>query len=100
MQLTFSSLSKKKCEHVSPETQASEALSLVVSSPALLLNHVAERYSSTSRILMEFVDNSLDDAEALFDAAENAYRRPPAAGSAAASAAFVWLKGYGYTKSN
>ena len=28
---------------------------------------MAERYLSTSRILMEFVDNSLDDAEAWFD---------------------------------
>ena len=44
-----------------------QELSLTVSSPALLLNHMAERYSSTSRILMEFVDNSLDDAEAWFD---------------------------------
>merc|ERR1719506_3594827 len=36
---------------------------------------MAERYSSTSRILMEFIDNSLDDAEALYDAAAAAYRR-------------------------
>ena len=36
-------------------------------SPALLLNHMAERYPSTSRILMEFVDNAFDDAEALFE---------------------------------
>ena len=42
-------------------------LSLTVSSPALLLNHMAERYASTSRILMEFVDNALDDAEGWFD---------------------------------
>ena len=51
-------------------------LTLQVSSPALLLNHMAERYSSTSRILMEFVDNSFDDAEALFDAGAQAYIRP------------------------
>ena len=38
-------------------------LSLTVSSPALLLNHMAERYSSTPRVLMEFVDNALDDAD-------------------------------------
>lgn len=50
-------------------------LSLQVSSPALLLNHMAERYSSTSRILMEFVDNSLDDAEALYDAKTSTYQR-------------------------
>ena len=52
-----------------------EKLSLQVSSPALLLNHMAERYISTSRILMEFVDNSLDDAEALFDHDTGAYSR-------------------------
>ena len=36
---------------------------------------MAERYISTSRILMEFVDNSLDDAEALFDHDTGAYSR-------------------------
>ena len=41
-------------------------LELQVTSPALLLNHMAERYTSTSRILMEFVDNAFDDAEALY----------------------------------
>ena len=51
---------------------AGELLSLQVSSPALLLNHMAERYTSTSRILMEFVDNSLDDAESLYDSAAGA----------------------------
>ena len=50
-------------------------LSLNVSSPALLLNHMAERYVSTSRILMEFVDNSLDDAENFFDHETGAYGR-------------------------
>ena len=55
-----------------------QELSLTVSSPALLLNHMAERYSSTSRILMEFVDNALDDAEALYDGEADAYRRPVA----------------------
>ena len=50
-------------------------LSLNVSSPALLLNHMAERYVSTSRILMEFVDNSLDDAENFFDHETGAYMR-------------------------
>lgn len=53
----------------------SQSLSLQVSNPALLLNHMAERYSSTSRILMEFVDNGLDDAESLFDAESGAYSR-------------------------
>ena len=44
-------------------SSSSAALSLQVSSPALLLNAMAERYTSTSRILMEFIDNSFDDCE-------------------------------------
>lgn len=44
--------------------------------PDLLLNHMAERYTSTRRILMEFVDNSFDDAEAFFDEATDSYTRP------------------------
>ena len=56
--------------------QQGTQLSLQVSSPALLLNHMAERYSSTSRILMEFVDNCLDDAESLYDAEAGGYVRP------------------------
>ena len=55
--------------------QGAQSLSLQVSNPALLLNHMAERYSSTSRILMEFVDNGLDDAEALFDSETGSYQR-------------------------
>jgi len=53
-----------------------EELNLRVSSPAILLNHIAERYPSTSRILMEFVDNAFDSAEALFDRKSNSYTRP------------------------
>lgn len=49
---------------------------LTVSSPCLLLNHIAQRYTRTSRIIMEYVDNSLDDCEALFDEETNAYSRP------------------------
>jgi hypothetical protein len=41
-------------------------IKLNVSSPAVLLNHVAQRYSDTQRIVMEYVDNSLDDAGDLF----------------------------------
>lgn len=46
--------------------QGNGNLELTVSSPALLLNHMAERYTSTPRVLMEFVDNAIDDAEAFF----------------------------------
>lgn len=49
---------------------------LTVSSPCLLLNHIAQRYTRTSRIIMEYVDNSLDDCEVLFDEAKGEYKRP------------------------
>lgn len=49
---------------------------LTVSSPCLLLNHIAQRYTRTSRIIMEYVDNSLDDCEALYNENTNAYSRP------------------------
>jgi len=49
---------------------------LTVSSPCLLLNHIAQRYTRTSRIIMEYVDNSLDDSEALYDVTKKAYQRP------------------------
>lgn len=57
-------------------TASTELLELQVSSPALLLNHMAERYASTSRILMEFVDNAFDDAESLYDTNAGSYSRP------------------------
>jgi len=49
---------------------------LTVSSPSLLLNHIAQRYTRTSRIIMEYVDNSLDDAEALWRDSLKSYSRP------------------------
>lgn len=55
---------------------ASKDVALHISQPALLLNRIAQRYSRLSRILMEYVDNSLDDAETLFDRQNNRYRRP------------------------
>ena len=54
---------------------ADQLLQLQVSSPALLLNHMAERYLSTSRILMEFVERA-GDAEALYGGEADAYLRP------------------------
>jgi len=48
---------------------------LTVSSPCLLLNHIAQRYTRTSRIIMEYVDNSLDDAEALYKEKNESYSR-------------------------
>jgi hypothetical protein len=43
-----------------------EAFDLQISDPVLLLNEIAKRYQSTPRILMEYVDNALDDAEGLY----------------------------------
>jgi len=48
---------------------------LTVSAPSLLLNHIAQRYTRTSRIIMEYVDNSLDDAEALYKEKTDSYSR-------------------------
>lgn len=51
-------------------------LQLEIPKPAVLLNRIAQRYSRLSRILMEYVDNSLDDAEKLFDRQTMSYTRP------------------------
>lgn len=46
---------------------------LRISDPTAILNEIASRYESTERILMEFVDNGLDDAEVLYRANAEAY---------------------------
>jgi len=53
-----------------------QTVGLKLPKPELLLNHMADRYASTRRILMEFIDNSLDDAESFFDIASDSYARP------------------------
>jgi len=58
------------------ETWSNANSTIGVPRPDLLLNHMAERYTSTRRILMEFVDNSFDDAESFFDDSTNSYTRP------------------------
>jgi len=58
------------------DTKVDDKQMLTVSSPCLLLNHIAQRYTRTSRIIMEYVDNSLDDAEALYLESKNSYSRP------------------------
>jgi len=50
-----------------------DTLDLKISDPVLLLNEIARRYESTERILMEYVDNALDDAEALYRENRNRY---------------------------
>ena len=47
---------------------------LQISDPASLLNEVARRYGSSERILMEYIDNALDDAEILYRDNAEAYQ--------------------------
>ncbi|MFZ5923954.1 MAG: ATP-binding protein [Bacillota bacterium] len=42
----------------------SEHLKLSIGDPVALLNEIADRYQSPERVIMEYIDNSLDDAEA------------------------------------
>ncbi len=51
----------------------SHTLDLQISDPVSMLNEIARRYESTERILMEYVDNALDDAENLYRANNQAY---------------------------
>lgn len=53
---------------------SSSTFDLQISDPASLLNEVARRYSSSERILMEYIDNALDDAENLYR--NNAHEYP------------------------
>jgi hypothetical protein len=57
-----------------PEPMTAEStLDLHIADPASLLNEIARRYESVERILMEYVDNALDDAEVLYRANAEAY---------------------------
>jgi signal transduction histidine kinase len=51
-------------------------IDLVISNPVVLLNEIAKRYETCERILMEYVDNALDDAEVLFRQNNNIYPYP------------------------
>jgi len=51
-------------------------IDLVISNPVVLLNEIARRYETSERILMEYVDNALDDAEVLYRQNGNAYPYP------------------------
>jgi HSP90 family molecular chaperone len=48
------------------ESPGQPTFDLQISDPASLLNEVARRYGSSERILMEYIDNALDDAEILY----------------------------------
>jgi len=55
---------------------AQDTLDLYISDPVSMLNEIARRYESTERILMEYVDNALDDAENLYRENDNTYPYP------------------------
>jgi hypothetical protein len=59
-----------------PRPSPPESFDLTISDPLLLLNSIAKRYESPARILMEFVDNPLDDAEEMFVRSGNRYPYP------------------------
>lgn len=54
-------------------SESQGTLDLQISDPVSMLNEIARRYESTERILMEYVDNALDDAEVLFRENNKAY---------------------------
>lgn len=58
---------------VAGERASQSTFDLQISDPASLLNEVARRYSSSERILMEYIDNALDDAETLYRDNADAY---------------------------
>lgn len=51
-------------------------IDLEISDPVLILNEIARRYETTERVLMEYVDNALDDAEVLYRENEGRYPYP------------------------
>jgi len=55
------------------ESPSQPTFDLQISDPASLLNEVARRYGSSERILMEYIDNALDDAEILYRDNAEAY---------------------------
>lgn len=57
-------------------TKVPGTIDLEISDPVLILNEVAKRYETTERVLMEYVDNALDDAEVLFRENGNTYPYP------------------------
>ncbi len=54
-------------------TKVPGTIDLEISDPVMMLNEVAKRYESAERVLMEYVDNALDDAEQLYRENGDAY---------------------------
>jgi hypothetical protein len=55
------------------ESTSRPTFCLQISDPASLLNEVARRYGSSERILMEYIDNAVNDAEVLYRDNAEAY---------------------------
>jgi hypothetical protein len=51
-------------------------IDLEISDPVLMLNEIARRYETTERVIMEYVDNALDDAEILYRENDHHYPYP------------------------
>src|SRR5581483_3750558 len=51
------------------------SIPIEVRDPTPFLNEVASRYASVSRVLLEYVDNGLDDAEHLYKENDGKYPR-------------------------
>ena len=49
------------------------SLQIKISNPVEFINNIASLYQTSNRIFMEYIDNSLDDAEYLFDRSLNSY---------------------------
>ena len=61
----------------SPPGLAVEQLQLRIGDPVALLNEIADRYQSPERVIMEYIDNALDDAEAwMRESGADAYPGP------------------------
>ncbi len=69
---TFTPRSQSAIDRAIERTNA-KTLTLRIADELSLLNEIARRYESSERILMEFVDNALDDAEELYQANALAY---------------------------
>jgi hypothetical protein len=51
-------------------------LKLHISNPEMILNEIASRYSSGPRVVMEYLDNSIDDAEDIYRKHKRNYPEP------------------------
>ncbi|MDD5569068.1 MAG: hypothetical protein PHG23_01480, partial [Candidatus Pacebacteria bacterium] len=52
-----------------------EEIPIVIKNQYVLLNLIAEGYKSLSKVLMEYIDNSLDSADDFFDDQTGHYSR-------------------------